>query len=42
LESELTTLTSGVAGLITAMERSIDRANSFMQNMNGQKALPPE
>ena len=42
LESELTTLTSGVAGLITAMERSIDRANSFMQNMNGQKALPSE
>jgi len=42
LESELTTLTTGVSGLITAMERSIDRANSFMQNMNGQKALPSE
>ncbi len=42
LESELVTLTIGVSGLITAMERSIDRANSFMQNMNGQKALPSE
>jgi t-SNARE complex subunit (syntaxin) len=42
LESELTTLTVGVAGLITAMERSIDRANSFMRDFNGQKALSLE
>ena len=42
LESELVTLTVGVAGLIAAMERSIDRANSFMQNLNGQKALTAE
>jgi hypothetical protein len=39
LENELVSLTMGVAGLITAMERSIDRANSFMQNFSGQKAL---
>jgi len=39
LESELGTLTVGVAGLIAAMERSIDRANSFMRDFNGQKAL---
>ncbi len=42
LESELVTLTIGVSGLITAMERSIDRANVFMQNIGGQKALPLE
>ena len=42
LESELATLSVGVAGLITAMERSIDRANSFMRDLNGQKALPSE
>ncbi|MDD5035005.1 MAG: DUF2959 domain-containing protein [Methylococcaceae bacterium] len=42
LEGELVTLTIGVAGLISAMERSIDRANAFMQNLNGQKALPAE
>lgn len=42
LEGELGTLTVGVAGLITAMERSIDRANAFVQNLNGQKALPSE
>jgi hypothetical protein len=42
LEGELVSLTVGVSGLITAMERSIDRANSFMQSMNGQKALPAE
>jgi hypothetical protein len=42
LESELVSLTVGVSGLITAMERSIDRANSFMHTMNGQKALPAE
>lgn len=39
LEGELVTLSVGVAGLISAMERSIDRANSFMHNLNGQKAL---
>jgi len=39
LESELVTLSTGVAGLITAMERSIDRANSFMQTLHGQKSL---
>lgn len=42
LESELVTLSVGVAGLITAMERSIDRANAFVQNLSGQKALPSE
>jgi hypothetical protein len=42
LESELVTMSVGVAGLITAMERSIDRANSFMHNLNGQKALSSE
>jgi hypothetical protein len=42
LEGELGSLTVGVSGLITAMERSIDRANSFMHTMNGQKALPAE
>ena len=39
LESELGTLSTGVAGLITAMERSIDRANTFMQNFSEQKSL---
>lgn len=39
LEGELVTMATGVAGLISAMERSIDRANSFMQNLNGQKSL---
>ena len=42
LENELVSLTVGVSGLITAMERSIERANSFMQNMSGQKALTSE
>jgi hypothetical protein len=42
LEGELGSLAAGVSGLITAMERSIDRANSFMHTMNGQKALPAE
>jgi len=42
LESELTTLSVGVAGLIAAMERSIDRANSFMRDFSGQKALPSD
>ena len=40
LEGELVTMTIGVAGLITAMERSIARANDFMQTLNSQKALP--
>jgi len=39
LENELSTLNVGVTGLITAMERSIDRANLFMQNFSGQKSL---
>jgi hypothetical protein len=42
LEGELGSLAVNVAGLITAMERSIDRANAFVQNLNGQKALPSE
>ncbi|MFM8331676.1 MAG: DUF2959 domain-containing protein [Candidatus Methylumidiphilus sp.] len=42
LENELVALSTGVAGLITAMERSIERANTFMSSMNGQKALPSE
>lgn len=40
LEGELVTLSIGVAGLITAMERSIERANAFMQSVAPQKALP--
>ncbi|MBS1211585.1 MAG: uncharacterized protein H6R26_201 [Proteobacteria bacterium] len=40
LENELVTMTVGVAGLISAMERSIDRANAFMETMAPQKALP--
>jgi hypothetical protein len=40
LQAELGTLTVGVAGLISAMEKSIDRANDFMQTLNNQKALP--
>jgi hypothetical protein len=42
LEGELATMSVGVAGLISAMERSIERANSFMQTMNAQKALATE
>jgi len=42
LESELVTLSLGVSGLIKAMERSIERANSFVRSMNGQKALTAE
>ncbi|WP_045224077.1 DUF2959 domain-containing protein [Methyloterricola oryzae] len=42
LQGELTTMSIGVAGLITAMERSIDRANLFMQTMAPQKALTAE
>ena len=40
LEHELVAMTVGVAGLISAMERSINRANDFMHSLNGQKALP--
>jgi hypothetical protein len=40
LEHELAAMTAGVAGLITAMERSINRANDFVYSLNGQKALP--
>ncbi len=41
LEHELHAMTIGVAGLIGAMERSISRANSFVESLNGapQKAL---
>jgi len=42
LQSELTTMTVGVAGLISAMERSIERADVFMRTLNSQKALPAE
>lgn len=42
LENDLATLSVGVAGLITAMERSIERANAFMQNFNAQRALSAE
>jgi hypothetical protein len=40
LEHELASMNVGVAGLIGAMERSIDRANSFVSSLHGQKALP--
>ncbi|WP_232020438.1 DUF2959 domain-containing protein [Methylocaldum marinum] len=40
LEHELAAMTVGVAGLITAMERSINRANDFVYSLNGQKVLP--
>ncbi len=41
LEHELHAMTIGVSGLIGAMERSISRANSFVESLNGapQKAL---
>jgi hypothetical protein len=42
LEGELVTMTIGVAGLITAMERSITRANDFMQSLSSQKVLPAD
>jgi hypothetical protein len=36
-------MTAGVSGLIGAMERSISRANVFVESLNGPppKALPP-
>ncbi|QJD31455.1 DUF2959 family protein [Methylococcus geothermalis] len=40
LESELTGMSHGVAGLIQAMERSIDHAEVFMRTLSGPKALP--
>lgn len=40
LQGELMTLSVGVAGLISAMEQSINRADDFMSNMTNQKALP--
>jgi len=42
LEHELGALTVGVSGLIGAMERSITRANDFVNSLNGSttKALP--
>lgn len=40
LEHELTAMAAGVSGLIGAMERSISRANDFVESLNGQKALP--
>ena len=42
LEHELDALTVGVSGLIGAMERSISRANDFVNSLNGSttKALP--
>ena len=42
LEHELQAMTVGVSGLIGAMERSITRANDFVDSLNGspQKALP--
>lgn len=42
LEHELRAMTAGVSGLIGAMERSISRANVFVESLNGPppKALP--
>jgi hypothetical protein len=40
LQGELMALSVGVAGLITAMEQSINRADDFMSTMSNQKALP--
>lgn len=40
LEGELAAMSVGVAGLITAMERSISRANDFVVSLDGRKALP--
>ncbi len=41
LENELTAMTVNVASLIEAMERSISRANDFVETLNRQKILPP-
>jgi predicted nucleic acid-binding Zn-ribbon protein len=42
LEHELNAMSAGVSGLIGAMERSISRANAFVDSLNGPtpKALP--
>jgi predicted nucleic acid-binding Zn-ribbon protein len=42
LEHELNAMSAGVSGLIGAMERSISRANAFVDSLNGTtpKALP--
>jgi hypothetical protein len=40
LEDELAVMAVSVTGLIGAMERSITRANDFVDSLNGQKALP--
>jgi hypothetical protein len=42
LEHELNAMAVGVTGLIGAMERSISRANDFVDSLNGAppKALP--
>lgn len=44
LEHELHAMTLGVTGLIGAMERSISRANSFVESLNGPppRALPSD
>lgn len=39
LEGELMNMTSNVAGLIVAMERSIGRANDFVLTLSGPRAL---
>lgn len=41
LQGELAAMSVGVSGLISAMERSINRANDFVVSLNGQKSLPP-
>ena len=40
LENELSAMTVNVASLIEAMERSIARANDFVESLNRQKVLP--
>ncbi|MGI9212656.1 MAG: DUF2959 domain-containing protein [Methylococcaceae bacterium] len=40
LENELSAMTINVATLIEAMERSISRANEFVESLNRQKVLP--
>lgn len=39
LEGELMNMSNGVSALIVAMERSIDRANTFVETLHGQKSL---
>ena len=40
LEHELAVMSIGVNGLIGAMDKSIGRANEFVNSLNGRKALP--